>query len=530
MSKNIKLAFILKNRENREIDKPAKKNINYSIVDNVTYNIIESMTKFKNKEINNKKLNMDLSINLSLLLSKCDNKKNILNKKNKNGKYDIYNNYSIKNFGIYYPLNRINFLEQEKEKKIKNNENNNENNRKKIHNSINEKLDIFIPSSNIFTNIKYFPKKNDISYSSDSEENKINGKESKNSSIYEKNNKDNSIITEDSLEAKDILNISNKSLISETKKIQKNFVNYKGLIDYLECPLESNKSNKEKINNFMDLLNKIDDLIEIDEINNLNVTNTSDILDINYPKIIFDNFDIENIKLKRVNFFKDKNKEINNNNNLNNNNSEILDDSLYIINKNQKNKKINTKDKFKDISNSLEKKYKKKMNEIYIDLIKKIYMKFFDIKFKDKKKKTNDKINFVQYFKMVLLRIGITNKNIYEKILRNQIFRDKLLSFDQFIQSFDAIICDNNMENMIQKYLFLLNIITTKDFLNKKKIINFFDLIGCDYTYIENFSENLGDKLIMRYKAVYKNEEKDNISEGNYRIKKLRIVLESFFD
>ena len=108
MSKNIKLALILKNRENREIDKPAKKNINYSIVDNVTYNIIESMTKFKNKEINNKKLNEDLSINLSLLLSKCDNKKNILNKKNKNGKYDIYNNYSIKNFGIYYPLNQTN--------------------------------------------------------------------------------------------------------------------------------------------------------------------------------------------------------------------------------------------------------------------------------------------------------------------------------------------------------------------------------------------------------------------------------------
>ena len=333
MSKNIKLAFILKNRENREIDKPAKKNINYSIVDNVTYNIIDCMTKFKNNEINNKKLNEDLSINLSLLLSKCDNKKNILNKKNKNGKYDIYNNYSIKNFGIYYPLNRINFLEQEKEKKIKNNENNNENNRIKNHNSINEKLDIFIPSSNIFTNIKYFPKKNNISYSSDSEENKINGKESKNSSIYEKNNKDNSIITEDSLEAKDILNISNKSLISETKKILKNFVNYKGLIDYLECPLESNKSNKEKINNFMDLLNKIDDLIENDEINNLNVTNTSDILDINYPKIIFDNFDIENIKLKRVNFFKDKNKEINNNNNLNNNNYIIAEIEVDDVNK-----------------------------------------------------------------------------------------------------------------------------------------------------------------------------------------------------
>ena len=65
------------------------------------------------------------------------------------------------------------------------------------------------------------------------------------------------------------------------------------------------------------------------------------------------------------------------------------------------------------------------------------------------------------------------------------------------------------------KYLFLLNKSATQDFLsvekkvcdkfvNNKTIKTFFELIGCDWAYIENFSDNLGQKLIRRYKAVYK--------------------------
>ncbi len=91
------------------------------------------------------------------------------------------------------------------------------------------------------------------------------------------------------------------------------------------------------------------------------------------------------------------------------------------------------------------------------------------------------------------------------------------------------------------KYLFLLTITTTQDFLgfdekvseqflDNKKIENFFELIGCNYAYIETFSENHGQKLIMRYKAVYKNKEKYNILEGKYSLRKMRITLESFFD
>ena len=72
--------------------KPARKNINYSFYDSSTYSIIENMTKYKNKEINNNQLNLNISINISFILTKCSRKKN-----------------NIKNFDIYYPLNIISY-------------------------------------------------------------------------------------------------------------------------------------------------------------------------------------------------------------------------------------------------------------------------------------------------------------------------------------------------------------------------------------------------------------------------------------
>ena len=69
--------FLKKRRNLREMKnekklilKPAEKNINFSIVDNITYNLILNMTQFKNKEINNNDLNINLLCNLSLFLSK----------------------------------------------------------------------------------------------------------------------------------------------------------------------------------------------------------------------------------------------------------------------------------------------------------------------------------------------------------------------------------------------------------------------------------------------------------------------------
>ena len=456
-----------------KIFRPAQKNINYSLFDSSTYSILENMTKYKNKEINYDQLNLNISINISFILTKCSRKKN-----------------NIKNFDIYYPLNRISYNEKN--------------------------LQAFIPFPNNFLNHKKKTKKNDISCSSDNDIKNISKKSPKSESslIYDDENNSLSLISDDSLV---LLNYStnSKNTKENNRKIQKNFVRYKNLNDYIECPLIQNKNKQDKINEYIFLLDNIDNVIENDEIYKINLYQSkkrySD--NINEEKIIIDNFDIINEELSGNNLiFKEKRQEF-----INVDFNKKPKDIIVII------------DKQDEISSSLKKKYKKIMNQNYISLMQKIYKRLIESSI-SKNKKINQKNIFLRNFKNFLLNIEISNKFIYEKILKSQIFSDVPISFDKFIQSFDIIICDNKPENMKQKYLFLLNILTAQEFLSWNKIELFFELIGCDCTYIETFSENLGDKLIRRYNAVYKDEEGNNILEKKYRIKKLRIVLESFFE
>lgn len=450
--------------------KPARKNINYSFYDSSTYSIIENMTKYKNKEINNNQLNLNTSIILSFLLTKCDKKKN-----------------HIKNFDIYYPMNRIT---------------NTENN-----------YNFFVPCLN---EIK-LNKNNDSSYSSDNDKNiyKRNSKsrESRESSfIYDEENNSLSLISDDSL----LMNTSFSK--NNVKKIQKNFVRYKNLTDYIECPLIQNKNKQEKIDDFIFLLNNIDNIIEKDEIEKFKYYNNR----IRYNdgitdgKIIMDNFDIINYEIiGNDSFYKEKKQIF-----LDENFSKKSKDIIVIV-----------PDKKEEISNFLQKRYKKYMNLNYVSLIQNIYKRLIEpCNIKNDNIKISPKNIFLRNFKKFLLDIEINNKIIFEKILKNQIFSDVPISFDKFIQCFDLIIRDNKPENMKQKYVFILNILTSQEFLSWSKIELFFELIGCDSIYIELFSENLGDKLIKRYNAVYEKEEGDNILKRKYRVKKLKIVLESFFE
>lgn len=448
--------------------KPARKNINYSYYDSSTYSIIENMTKYKNKEIDNNQLNLNISIMLSFLITKCDNKKN-----------------HIKNFEIYYPMNRIT---------------NTENN-----------ANYFLPYlDKIKSN-----KKSDTSYSSDNDTKNLNKRNSKSidsSFIYDEENNSLSLISDDSL-----ITI-NSNIKNNNRKIQKNFVKYTKLNDYIECPLIQNKNNQEKLNDFTFLLNNIDNIIEKDEIEKFKfyknrIRYNDGITD---GKIIMDNFDIINYEIiGNDSFYKEKKKI-------------FMDESF---DRKSKDILIIVSDKNEEISNSLKKKYKKIMNQNYVTLLQKIYKRLMDkCNIKNDNIKISKKNIFLRNFKKFLLDIEINNKIIYEKILKNQIFSETPLSFDKFIQCFDIIILDNKPENMKQKYVFILNILTSQKFLSWKKIELFFELIGCDSTYIELFSENLGDKLIKRYNAVYEKEEANNIIERKYRVKKLKIILESFFE
>ena len=558
-------------RKMKSKNKPAEKNINYNYVDSISYNLIETMTMYKNKEINKNSLNLRLLSNLALFISKgvFDEKKI---KKNKN-KCNLDNRKcSMDNYGIYFPTKRLTCLE---EIRIKNNRSSNNKNDNILNNIkipfINEKIHTFFPYGRHLVdsknNNKTYIKKDEKKKRENSYDMIIKENNSKNNSFNNESENSLSLLSEESLiiSNKELTNISNKDFIDSNNKMNfknlKKFINYKQLKDYIECPLINKESIKEKYNNFIKLLDNINDLFDQNDFNDIN--NISEHIYLNNEKNSIDNDQIIN-NLGNINIEENKNKNIlasplfdkkyksvniskyNNNNDLllldstfKNNLSETLDKTSSSLKHNKSQIMNNNKnDKNQEISPSLRKKYLKRMNENYIFLIHKIYMHFMSKCLLAKLKYLNEimiKKLFLQLFKQFLLKIGIDNKKIYEKILKNQIFSDKLLTFDQFIQSFDIIIYDNESINLKEKFSFLLNIILCDDeidynFLNTKKIELFFDLLGCSAIYIRDFCEILGEKLVIRFNVVYKRDEEDNILLGKYRLRKMKIILDSFFD
>ena len=60
---------------------------------------------------------------------------------------------------------------------------------------------------------------------------------------------------------------------------------------------------------------------------------------------------------------------------------------------------------------------------------------------------------------------------------------------------------------------------------------NFFDLIGCEQVYINNFCEILGERLILRYKAIYNNPNIDkNTNDKTFNYRKIKTIMGSFLD
>ena len=535
--------------------KPAEKNINFAYMDSTTYNIIEKMTMFKNKEITKKNLDIMLLLDLSLFLCKGDIDQKKINKIKNQANTDIQK-CSTQNFGIYFPSTRVTCLEVTK--------NNTNDNNIKIP-LINENFRTFYPLGRSFLDIKI---KNDNDMTS--RENKTS---KNNSSYHESNDNDNSVslISEESLASnKEILGESNKEIYDmNTKKAFRNlkrFKKYNQLVDYIECPLIKEDIIKEKYNNFIKLLDSVDDLFE-NNYNDINIINDNMSLNeednfINYnnnKKVLIDDIEIfqkfnssnnihldqtkgknispiiyEDKKYKSANVSKFINCDLLLNSYMKKELNETINKSSTL---NNNNKLINNKnDKSLEISASLKKKYLKRMNQAYISLIHCFYMDIMSKCFIAENNCLNGvfiKKLFVELFKSFLLKIDICNKKVYEKILKNQIYSNKLLTFDQFIQCFDTIIYDNENENLKAKFVFLFNIlphINNDDFLNSKKIELFFDMLGCSPIYINNFCEILGERLVVRFNAVYKNNEEQNILNGKYRFKKMKIILESFFD
>ena len=218
------------------------------------------------------------------------------------------------------------------------------------------------------------------------------------------------------------------------------------------------------------------------------------------------------------------------------------DESIFAFFENDEDKKKNPSKKINPkIKKILPKsaiKYINKMSNQYIFLMYEKYKIIFE-KWEEAKKYLCDDIMlkkwFIQILKKILLNIGISSKKFYEKIIKFESYKKKSLDFEHFMSIFELILIEDNKENLRFKFLLLLKIISNNDdndqILTEKEMNLFFDLIGCENIYINNFCEILGERLILRYKGIYSNENFDkNILDKNYIYRKLKIILESFLD
>ena len=178
------------------------------------------------------------------------------------------------------------------------------------------------------------------------------------------------------------------------------------------------------------------------------------------------------------------------------------------------------------------------MSNQYIFLMYDKY-KVISKKWDEAKSFLNDKIVlkklFIQLLKKYILFIGISSKKFYERLIKFEIHSKEKFNFEHFMNIFDIIITENNRENLRYKFLLLLDLIKKNDDneenVDEKQMNNFFDLIGCEQVYINNFCEILGERLILRYKAIYNNPNIDkNTNDKTFNYRKIKTIMGSFLD
>ena len=515
---------------------------NYKYMDSISFNIIQIMTKFKNQEISPLSLNKILFGNLSLFTTQ----KNIQSKKSKTK--NISKEFLPPGeYGLYIPTNRIPCLFYNEENKDFDCENNHKlllYKRPKINIPFNrEFINCFRPLGRNFMNINV---------------EKLNIQNNEDSNIYnkEKYDRSKSLALNDSMSLNDnasflsdfenlsinsdIFNDSSSfiSKVNTDENFNKNqkeqmYQNYYGLVDYMECPFIKNNKDDKTIFEILKDIEKIDDEIILNNntytiyINNFNNSIVQEIDEEFLDKKIIIPKNTKNSKVKKEKnggehlfaFFKYYDKDI----------DAIKSTSSRKSVNLQKKKNNNTV-----IKPFLEAKYINQMNKKYIIFIYKFYKRI--IKECKKNKILNAAIPmkklFINWLKKFLLLNGICSKNIISRILKYLTYNNEL-TFEKFLQCFDIILNQTDINGIKEKLLFLFSIISPEDDFkndtyNDKDISNFFELLSCSLSYVQDFSEILGEKLISRYNTIYI-DDCINIG-GEYCTKKLKLILDSFFE
>ena len=419
---------------------PAEEDKGIKYKNELTFNLMQLITKIKNKKSEKQNINKELLMNLSLILNLCQ-EKTIPIELQKTGNEN-------KDYSFYIPLKKISI-----DNKIEN----------EYLNKINK-------------NIIYDIQEIEINSQSESKEISI-----------------------------DLSNNMNKSIYSNNENL------YDNEISFTQCPILS-----DDIENSKDYINIFEEIMKNDDDNNI-LINEDEILN---------------------NDKKSKSKEVTvTNNNLNSSTPDCLSNNINISNFTIT-KKTNKKNKILISSYLDEKVYQNfinSMDKVYIQLMLYHYFTITNLIDGNEKFLFNEKmkINFFNsQFKKLLFQIGINDISLYQSLIKYIIYKNKLISFEVFLLSFD-IILSLPYERIRQKYHFLYYLSKRSPdqiYYTQRDIQNFFKLIMSNKVYEKDLSEIIMNRLINRYNAIYYNDEKENIGNKIYHIRKVNVVLDSFFD
>ena len=587
--------------------KPAVKDSNFFFTNSISFNMVETLTQFKNNEISPTNLNLNILSNLSFLFAKknitvkknkAKQKQEQINQKNVLRKNKIINNKEerddfkiIEGYECYIPSKRIPIFNKNPQNE-KNNKNNSKSAKKRKDTQILQNLknfNFFRPSGRVFSQIHKSKRKTSINSASASDSlseefgssSIINGS----SNTINNNNAENENDNDSSGDFNLICGETADDSIFKDQEfvnlIQTNpsFPKYNGLVELIECPLEDAYSPEIKCKNFINALNEFinDDNNDIDYSinNNKNVlssfsSNSQSVIvlgddnDKNTSQKIYiinpANYEpytneLENSKnqgmfsqsgkIKKFNIFSKYNSSIINKTSASDDIEDVEgkrnEESLFAFFEDESKKKNPSKKievKLRRILPRSAMKYTNKMNNQYIFLMYDKYKNISD-KYTEAKKFLYDdtmvKKLYIQLIKGFILDIGFTSKKFYDKIIRYEMHSKEPINFEHFMNAFELVLTDSNKENLRYRFLLLLKLISSNDdsdqFLAEKQLNIFFDLIGCDYVYIQKFCELLGERLTLRYKAIYTNKKNDkNMQEEKYVYRKIKIILESFLD
>jgi len=177
--------------------------------------------------------------------------------------------------------------------------------------------------------------------------------------------------------------------------------------------------------------------------------------------------------------------------------------------------------------------FKKNVSKMSVDYLRYMLVIYSNNLSKSKKSFYMEDKMFVNLIKAFLLKIGISYKKIYEKVLQIMIINNKekekdktgICSFEKFLKGF-AQILNLKDENKIIKYKFILSIFRLKDEnINVKHINIFMQLIKGELLFDVDLWDDLNRLLVQRYDKIYFND-----TDNNFKFDKLLICLETFFD